>query len=261
MTSPTAPPRPRAVLLGVQLPGVDEREFASSLDELERLAQDARPRGRRAASRSAARGSTPGAVVGEGKLKELAEWTGGTGVVPTGPPQRGARQGRCEAEATRRPSRRGRGRRRERSRERPEPRARGASCSSITTDADAGAQPRARDRRGGARSHRGDPRDLPAPRAQPRGAAAGRDRAAHLHGAAPARDRRRARPRGRRHRRARRGRERRSSSSAARSATAIAELRDELARRSSASRARGASGAASRTPSRSSATRTPASRR
>jgi hypothetical protein len=33
----TARPRPRAVLLGVQLPDVGDEEFASSLDELGRL--------------------------------------------------------------------------------------------------------------------------------------------------------------------------------------------------------------------------------
>ena len=39
MTSATLPPRPKAVLLGVQLPGADDAEFASSLDELGRLAK------------------------------------------------------------------------------------------------------------------------------------------------------------------------------------------------------------------------------
>jgi GTP-binding protein HflX len=82
----TAPPRPRAVLLGVQLPDVGDEEFASSLDELGRLAKTlgldvvgrvTQRRGRLAT----------GAVVGEGKLKDLAKLTGGTGVVPTGPPQ------------------------------------------------------------------------------------------------------------------------------------------------------------------------------
>ena len=36
-TLTTAPPRPRTVLVGVQLPGVTEAELASSLDELARL--------------------------------------------------------------------------------------------------------------------------------------------------------------------------------------------------------------------------------
>jgi GTP-binding protein HflX len=80
------PERPRAVLLGVQLPNVSDEEFASSLAELGRLAKTlgldvvgrvTQRRGRLAT----------GAVVGEGKLKDLAKFSGGTGVVPTGPPQ------------------------------------------------------------------------------------------------------------------------------------------------------------------------------
>ncbi|MEM1416097.1 MAG: GTPase HflX [Myxococcota bacterium] len=78
--------RPRAVLLGVQLPEVSDAELASSLDELARLATTlglepiARVTQRRDRLSAAA-------VVGEGKLKELARWTGGRGAVPTpGPP-------------------------------------------------------------------------------------------------------------------------------------------------------------------------------
>jgi len=80
------PERPGAVLLGVQLPDVSDEDFASSLAELGRLAKTlgldvvgrvTQRRGRLAT----------GAVVGEGKLKDLARFTGGTGVVPTGPPQ------------------------------------------------------------------------------------------------------------------------------------------------------------------------------
>ncbi len=74
---------PTAVVVGVQLPGVSDAEHASSLAELERLATTlglrpiARVTQRRAALAKAA-------VVGEGKLAELAAWTGGTGVVPSG---------------------------------------------------------------------------------------------------------------------------------------------------------------------------------
>jgi GTPase len=81
----TTPPRPRAVLVGVQLPGVTEAELQSSLDELARLGKTlglevvARVTQRRARLASSA-------VVGEGKLKELAALTGGSGVVPVGPP-------------------------------------------------------------------------------------------------------------------------------------------------------------------------------
>jgi GTPase len=73
--------RPRAVVVAVQLPHVSDDEQASSLAELERLATTlgldlvARVTQRRAKL-------APGVVLGEGKLRELAQWTGGTGVVP-----------------------------------------------------------------------------------------------------------------------------------------------------------------------------------
>ena len=68
-------------MAAVQLPGVDEGALASSMAELRRLAstlglevvgQVTQRRGRLA----------PGLVLGEGKVKELAAWTGGTGEVP-----------------------------------------------------------------------------------------------------------------------------------------------------------------------------------
>ena len=74
-------PRPSGVLLGVQLPNVPEDSFESSLRELSRLAHTlgidvvGRVKQRRASL-------APAAVVGEGKLRELAAWTGGSGVVP-----------------------------------------------------------------------------------------------------------------------------------------------------------------------------------
>src|SRR5512139_2153450 len=74
--------RPPAVVVAVQLPGVTDGELASSIAELERLAKTlgldpiTRIVQRRAKLAS-------GIVLGEGKLKELAEWTGGTGAVPT----------------------------------------------------------------------------------------------------------------------------------------------------------------------------------
>jgi GTP-binding protein HflX len=84
-TTTTAKPRPRAVLVGVQLHGVTEAELTSSLDELARLAKtlglDVVARVTQRRDRLA-----PAAVVGEGKLKELAALTGGSGVVPVGPP-------------------------------------------------------------------------------------------------------------------------------------------------------------------------------
>ncbi|HMI93884.1 MAG TPA: GTPase HflX, partial [Polyangiales bacterium] len=77
----TQGPRPKAVVLGVQFPNVGDAEFDSSLKELERLGHTlglqvvARVTQRRA-------GLVTGSVVGEGKLKELAEHTGGTGEIP-----------------------------------------------------------------------------------------------------------------------------------------------------------------------------------
>lgn len=74
--------RPRAVVVGVQLPDIPDEEFESSLVELERLATTLglRPIGRVTQKRATL---SKAAVLGEGKLKELAAWTGGEGVVPT----------------------------------------------------------------------------------------------------------------------------------------------------------------------------------
>lgn len=75
--------RARAVLVGAQFPDVSDEEHHSSLDELERLATTmglqvvARVTQRRTAL-------SKGTVLGEGKLKAIAELTGGTGEVPTG---------------------------------------------------------------------------------------------------------------------------------------------------------------------------------
>src|SRR5438874_11368034 len=78
----SVPPVVRAVVVAVQLPEVSDGELASSLAELERLARTLGldPIGRLTQRRGRL---TPGAVLGDGKLKELARWTGGTGVVPT----------------------------------------------------------------------------------------------------------------------------------------------------------------------------------
>jgi GTP-binding protein HflX len=78
---PTPEPQARAVVVAVQLPGVDDGELASSLAELERLGKTlgfvlvGRVTQRRARL-------APGVVLGAGKLVELARWTGGTGIVP-----------------------------------------------------------------------------------------------------------------------------------------------------------------------------------
>jgi GTP-binding protein HflX len=72
---------PPAVVVAVQLPGTTDAQLASSLEELERLATTLglRPIGRVTQRRGSL---AAGKVVGDGKLKELAGWTGGTGVVP-----------------------------------------------------------------------------------------------------------------------------------------------------------------------------------
>jgi GTP-binding protein HflX len=71
-------PRPRAVILGVQLPDATHEAFASSLKELERLAETLGLSvvGRVTQKRSAL---VTASVVGAGKLKELAAFTGGSG--------------------------------------------------------------------------------------------------------------------------------------------------------------------------------------
>jgi len=73
--------RPTAVVVAVQFPGVTDAELGSSMAELERLASTLglQPVGRLTQRRG---GLATGLVFGEGKLKELAEWTGGTGIVP-----------------------------------------------------------------------------------------------------------------------------------------------------------------------------------
>ena len=79
--------RPKAVIVAVQFPRVEDREFESSLEELGRLvttlgyrvvARIVQPRSHLEAA----------AVIGEGKLQELAEITGGSGHVGTTAPKR-----------------------------------------------------------------------------------------------------------------------------------------------------------------------------
>jgi GTPase len=94
------PESPRAVLVGVQLPGVDDDAHASSLNELGRLAKTL---GLQVVARITQKRQSlaAGAVIGEGKLRELAELTGGSGVVPSGVPAHRVRRGgvRVEEEA------------------------------------------------------------------------------------------------------------------------------------------------------------------
>jgi GTP-binding protein HflX len=71
---------PEAVIVGVRLPAVDEDEFEAGLAELERLVTTLgyRPIARITQARDAL---SPAAVLGDGKLAELAELTGGKGRV------------------------------------------------------------------------------------------------------------------------------------------------------------------------------------
>lgn len=83
----TSDQRPRAVLVGIQLPGVSDEDHHADLAELGRLVHTlgfdvvATVSQRREALAAAA-------VLGEGKLVELARLTGGTGVIPTGARER-----------------------------------------------------------------------------------------------------------------------------------------------------------------------------
>ena len=98
MSNPTAD-RPGAVLVGVQLPDVSDLEHATHLAELGRLVRTlgyepvATVTQRRA-------GAGAGTVLGTGKLKELANLTGGPGVIASGAADRTSKaKERWEAEA------------------------------------------------------------------------------------------------------------------------------------------------------------------
>ncbi|MBC7420665.1 MAG: GTPase HflX [Bdellovibrio sp.] len=70
----------KAILVGLQLPGVSEAELQSSLDELSRLVTTLgfKPVGRLTQKRDSEKNAT---VLGEGKLQDLAKWTGGSGEI------------------------------------------------------------------------------------------------------------------------------------------------------------------------------------
>jgi len=83
----TKPPVPRAILVGVQLPGVDDVMHAASLGELGRLVKTLGYEvvGTVSQKRDEISGGT---VLGKGRLEELAAMTGGTGVVESMAPAR-----------------------------------------------------------------------------------------------------------------------------------------------------------------------------
>ena len=85
MSASTEAPRPKAVLVSVQLSGVTDAEQQSSLKELKRLSQTLgfEVVGQVTQKRQGLGAAT---LLGKGKLKELAAWTGGKGLVPKGPP-------------------------------------------------------------------------------------------------------------------------------------------------------------------------------
>ena len=72
----------RAILVGLQLPGTEDAEVDSSLQELKRLVETL---GFEVVGilKQRRKGPNPGTVVGIGKVKEIAQWTGGTGEVPS----------------------------------------------------------------------------------------------------------------------------------------------------------------------------------
>ncbi|MFK7927364.1 MAG: GTPase HflX [Myxococcota bacterium] len=79
------PPKPRAVLVAVHTQEQTTEHVQASLAELERLCDTVgfRVVGQVVQRRS---GTASGKLLGDGKLIELAGWTGGTGVVHRGPP-------------------------------------------------------------------------------------------------------------------------------------------------------------------------------
>ena len=81
--SKTIPARPRAVLVGVQLPGITDADHAQDLAELGRLVTTLGYE--TVATINQRRGGMgSGTVLGSGKLKELATLTGGPGFVASG---------------------------------------------------------------------------------------------------------------------------------------------------------------------------------
>lgn len=82
----TKAPTPRAVLVGIQLPDVDDVAHAGSLEELGRLVKTL---GYEVVGEVSQRrdGTGSGALLGSGKLAELAALTGGTGLIESTAPK------------------------------------------------------------------------------------------------------------------------------------------------------------------------------
>src|SRR5256886_13032301 len=103
MSAPTEAPRPKAVLVGVQLSGVTDAVQRSSLKELKRLCETLgfEVVGEVTQKRKGLGAAT---LLGAGKLVELAAWTGGTGVVPRVLPARGKRPKKTKRKRRTRPN-------------------------------------------------------------------------------------------------------------------------------------------------------------
>jgi GTP-binding protein HflX len=91
--------RPAAVLVAVQLPEVDDETHAADLAELRRLVNTLGFEVIATVSQRL-RALAPAAVLGEGKLKELAELTGGTGRTSLVIPHKSKARSRRQAEET-----------------------------------------------------------------------------------------------------------------------------------------------------------------
>jgi len=83
----TSAATPRAVLVGVQLPGVSDVDHHADLAELGRLVHTLGFEVVATVSQKRD-GLASGTVLGDGKLKELAKLTGGTGEIPSSAPDR-----------------------------------------------------------------------------------------------------------------------------------------------------------------------------
>ncbi len=95
----TKPPTPLAVLVGIQTPEVDDAAHEASLEELGRLVKTL---GYKVAGTVSQRrdGTGAGALLGSGKLAELAALTGGTGLVGSmAPPVKSKARQRFEGAA------------------------------------------------------------------------------------------------------------------------------------------------------------------
>ena len=99
----TRPSVPRAILVGIQVPGVDDLAHAASLEELGRLVRTLGYEvvGTISQKRDEVGGAT---VLGKGRLEELAAITGGTGVVGSMAIQRKSKaRGRFEGASDEKP--------------------------------------------------------------------------------------------------------------------------------------------------------------